>query len=88
MLAAPTLDVPDPRRRMLDQVAASISAGALASLIADAHGLAYAEVVTACGLVPDNLLSLLDSPQGWTMLADLVAMAAAVEPRPIVPTRH
>ena len=50
-------------------IAAEALAGEVAGSLGVPFGLAWDSL---CG-VPDNMLSLLDSPQGWTALAGFIA---------------
>jgi hypothetical protein len=76
------------REKLIHEVALETSSRTLATLIATTHGISMDDVIRANEVIPHNLRPLLGTPQGWTMLADLIAAAAQVEPRPVMPTSH
>ena len=53
--------------------AQSVAATVLAGEVAALTGVAPAEAHHCLLTVPDNMLMLLDSPQGWTVLAGFIA---------------
>ncbi|MES2493993.1 MAG: hypothetical protein V4579_12040 [Pseudomonadota bacterium] len=65
-----------------------ISAKALAAQLADLTGLAADDAYSSLCYVPDNFLPLLDSPQGWTALACVVAADCGVPEPALRPTLH
>ena len=60
-------------REALAQDAMVRSAWVLSGEVAPLIGSTAGEVFDVLGHVPDNLLGLLESPQGWTTLAEYVA---------------
>ncbi len=56
---------------------------ACASFIADCHGTSWAEAWNALGHVPDAMLPLLRTAEGWGTLSDHVA-ATSGGPRPTI----
>lgn len=63
------------------------SALELATLVADRSALSFSEAWDALTFVPDNMLSLLDSPQGWSSLASWIAADCGVTIN-LKPTLH
>lgn len=51
----------------------------LANQIADAAGLCPEQTFDALTFIPDNMLSLLNSPEGWAALAQFVAADLGVQ---------
>ena len=60
-------------QQRLDADAQYKSALALSRALSPRLGLTEAECFDAMCTIPDNLLSLLCSPQGWTAIASMVA---------------
>jgi hypothetical protein len=51
-------------------------------------GVSEAEAFDALTFVPENLLPLLQSPEGWAALAGLIANGLGAEPPAFMPTVH
>lgn len=60
----------------------------LASLMADASGESYSDIWAALCSVPDELLHLLSSPEGWAALSAYTSSAFGLTPSFIMPTVH
>lgn len=60
----------------------------LAGRIADLTGLGAEQVWDAMCHLPDNMLSLLESPQGWTVVASYIASGERVPDPFLKPTVH
>lgn len=61
---------------------------ALARLLSAHLGITEDEAWGSICTVPDNLLSLLCSPQGWTAIADMVAADNQLAGSAFLPTVH
>jgi hypothetical protein len=66
------------------QVAACALMDEIAALLGVDHGLVWQALCS----VPDNMLCLLDSPQGWTALAGYAAAELGIAPRDFMPSVH
>jgi len=64
------------------------SGRALASEVAGAMGEEVSEVFEALTYVPSNMLALLESPQGWAVLAQYLASGFGGEVADYSPTVH
>jgi hypothetical protein len=64
------------------------SARALAADVADAANLSADAVFEALTCVPENMLSLLASPEGWSALAQYVAADLGVQALNYAPRVH
>lgn len=68
---------------------ASLASGRmLAAEVAGALGADASEVFDALTCVPENMLALLDSPQGWAVLAQYIAGGLGLDSRDYAPTVH
>lgn len=67
-----------------DQWARAKSADHLSISIADHLGLAFEETRDTIAKLHPNMIGLFDTPQGWSALAEMVALMARAEP----PSRH
>lgn len=65
-----------------------LSAFALIPDLAVALGVPAMQVEDALSTVPENKLCLLDSPQGWTVLAGFVAAEIGVRDTGYMPRLH
>jgi hypothetical protein len=83
MVAKWVLRETQAEHRAVDELRVRVSAATLARSVAERHGLTHDQVIDGCDRVPDNLLPLLDTPEGWSVLSDLVASAAGTQPRPL-----
>lgn len=78
-----------PPHAYFDDLAAMQAAGRhLAREIADHTGLPSDQVFEAMTTLPDNMLALLDSPQGWTVIASYIASGERVPDPFFKPTIH
>lgn len=68
--------------------AQAIAAADLAAAIAPRLRSDFDEVWDALCRVPDNMLDLLHSPQGWMALASFIASDLGAEPPDYEPTKH
>jgi hypothetical protein len=69
------------------RAARQVAACALVEEVADVLGVSTDDVWTAMSTLPDSMLDLLDSPDGWVELADIAAIElglAAVDYAPQV----
>lgn len=65
-----------------------VSARHLASGLAARTGVAACVLFDALAYVPENMLSLLDYPEGWSALAEVVAADLGMGPVGFRPTVH
>lgn len=65
-----------------------IAAWDLAAAVSDDLRMPIGLVWDALCTVPDNMLSLLDSPQGWTALAGYIAAELGCRPPSFMPAVH
>lgn len=65
-----------------------VSADALIGDLSSRTGWDVCAIEVRLSLIPDNMLCLLDSPQGWTALADYVAAALGEGLGVYAPTIH
>lgn len=89
--AALAYDVEAERREAEERLAASAnyrSAWRLADELAPKLGVVPGDVFNALTYVPDNMLHLLASPEGWGMLAEFVAGRLNVASPSYVPVLH
>lgn len=63
----------EAERQTLDEQAMFASAYALARQLAPILRVGEADIFQALGYVPDNMLGLLRTPEGWAALAAIVA---------------
>lgn len=84
---APTEPIRDPRAE-LAYWAREIVACQLIEDAAGHLGVASHDVWACLCSVPENLLSLLDTPQGWTMLAGFAAAELGVDAPDFMPAVH
>ena len=70
------------------EVARFVSADALARDVAGMLGLDFCDIWGSVIRIPDNVLTLLDSPQGWTALGAFVAEDFGCELPGYAPTVH
>lgn len=79
----------EPVEVQLDPLdAQAIAAGELARSIAPLIKSDVDRVWDALCRVPDNMLDLLHSPQGWMALASFIASDLGAEPPDYEPTKH
>lgn len=72
----------------LAELARFVSAQALAADVAGELGEDQGKVWDSLTLIPDNMLSLLDHPQGWSALAAYLADDLRRAPTGYAPTVH
>lgn len=65
-----------------------IAATALAGVVAGATGLPYAVIFDQLTRVPEAMLELLQSPEGWGSLSSYLAAHLGAPPIHYLPTRH
>jgi len=68
-------------------VQALIAEGAVRA-ISNATGLTFKQVMHTVVNSSANLVSMLDSPQGWSILSSFSAMSCGVDREPMTPTIH
>lgn len=71
-----------------ERAARHVAACALAEEISGLLGVDSGLVWQALSTVPDNMLMLLDSPQGWTALAGFVSGELGVDGADLMPAVH
>lgn len=69
-------------------VAMSASAHHLVSGLSAWTGVAPCVLLRALTYIPENMLSLLDCPEGWSVLAEFVAADLGLSPVGYRPTVH
>ena len=79
-IAAPSIDA--------DRLAQFASAETLGAAICDTFDLNYADVWQSLCHVPKNMLTLLDSPQGWSVVAAFVGQDCGHSWPGYAPTVH
>lgn len=79
-IAAPSIDA--------DRLAQFASAETLGAAICDTFDLHFADVWQSLCHVPENMLALLDSPQGWSVVAGFVAHDCGHDLPDYAPTVH
>ena len=77
-----------PRPCGVEYWARQVSAFALIDDLAAALGMPSKLVWQSLSTLPDNMLSLLDSPEGWTALAAFVACDLGVSAPDYLPAVH
>ena len=78
----------EARDRELAERAQYLAARELARQIAPLLGVTAEQAFEALTYVPDEMLPLLQSPEGWSALAAMVASRVGVLTATFVPTRH
>ena len=79
-MAAPSIDA--------QRLAQFASAETLGTAICDASGLPFADVWQSLCHVPENMLALLDSARGWSVVAGFVAHDCGHNLPDYAPTVH
>lgn len=88
ILAAALSHDPERERREMAERAQYLAACELARHLAPLLRLGEAEVFDALTYVPDEMLPLLETPEGWSTLAAHVAADLGVLTVTYSPTRH
>lgn len=76
------------QQRRLDERAQYLTALELARRIAPVLRVGELEALDALCVVPDEMLPLLRTPEGWKQLADYIAGTCGCSPTSFAPTIH
>ena len=75
-------------RTRVESLALSAAARCVADLTAKGLGISYADAWAMLTAFPVNAADLLNSPHGWALLQEGVALVVSGEPASILPTIH